>query len=66
MQDLPPIGAVEETPSTPMDTPRAPSDITFVRTRIFYAKAATTATGNVNPGFRHIRKQQPGLQRVNV
>ncbi|KAL6800295.1 hypothetical protein J3E68DRAFT_269148 [Trichoderma sp. SZMC 28012] len=34
---------------------RKPSDITIVRSRIFYAKPATTAKGLVQAGFKHIR-----------
>ncbi|UKZ53736.1 hypothetical protein TrVGV298_007534 [Trichoderma virens] len=33
---------------------RKPSDITIVRSRIFYAKPATTAKGLVQAGFKHI------------
>lgn len=39
------------------DTPRCrkPSDITLVRSRIFYAKPTLTARGLVQAGFKHIR-----------
>ncbi|KAJ6445860.1 RING-finger domain containing protein [Purpureocillium lavendulum] len=33
---------------------KRPSDITFVRSRIFYAKPAITARGRVQIGFKHI------------
>lgn len=33
---------------------RKPSDITIVRSRLFYAKPATTAKGLVQAGFKHI------------
>ncbi|POR39451.1 Telomerase reverse transcriptase [Tolypocladium paradoxum] len=33
---------------------RKPSDITFVRSRIFYAKPALTARGRVQAGYKHI------------
>ncbi|KAF5660987.1 telomerase reverse transcriptase [Fusarium heterosporum] len=33
---------------------RRPSDITLVRSRIFYAKPSLTAKGLVQPGFKHI------------
>jgi hypothetical protein len=35
---------------------RQPSEITLVRSRIFYAKPAMSAKGSVRPGFKHIRK----------
>ena len=35
---------------------RSPSAIIFVRSRIFYARAALNAKGNVTFGLRHIRK----------
>lgn len=34
---------------------RKPAEITIVRSRIFYAKPATTAKGLVHAGFKHIR-----------
>ncbi|KAH6608728.1 telomerase reverse transcriptase [Trichoderma cornu-damae] len=34
---------------------RMPTEITIVRSRIFYAKPATTAKGLVHAGFKHIR-----------
>ncbi|KAL7820076.1 hypothetical protein V8C26DRAFT_440764 [Trichoderma gracile] len=43
---------------TPDDVPdsrvRKPSEITLVRSRIFYAKPTTTAKGLVHAGFKHI------------
>lgn len=36
--------------------PRKPTEITLVRSRIFYAKPATTAKGLVHAGFKHIRR----------
>lgn len=38
---------------------RRPSDITFVRSRIFYAKPALSAAGVFQPGFKHIRASSP-------
>ncbi|PON23951.1 telomerase reverse transcriptase [Trichoderma gamsii] len=35
--------------------PRKPTEITLVRSRIFYAKPTTTAKGLVHAGFKHIR-----------
>lgn len=35
--------------------PRSPSSITFVRSRMLYAKAALNAKGGVRFGMRHIR-----------
>lgn len=35
---------------------RSPADISFVRSRILYARAALTAKGNIQPGLRHIRR----------
>lgn len=35
---------------------RKPTDITFVRSRMLYARAALNARGNVQFGLRHIRK----------
>ncbi|GKT48290.1 telomerase-binding protein EST1A [Colletotrichum spaethianum] len=43
--DSKPIDAVDE---------RLPSEITFVRNRMFYARAALTAKGTVHYGLRHI------------
>jgi telomerase reverse transcriptase len=34
---------------------RTPCEITFVRSRMFYAKAALNARGDVRFGMRHIR-----------
>lgn len=38
------------------ETTRSPSEITFVRSRILYARAALNARGLVHFGLRHIRK----------
>jgi hypothetical protein len=46
--------------STP-DINRKPSAITFVRSRMFYARAALNAKGGVRFGMRHIRKKQRSL-----
>jgi telomerase reverse transcriptase len=35
---------------------RKATNITLVRSRIFYSKAALNARGLVRPGFKHIRK----------
>jgi hypothetical protein len=35
---------------------RKPSEIRFVRNRMFYAKASVNSNGNVRLGMRHIRK----------
>lgn len=35
---------------------RKATDITLVRSRIFYSRAALNARGLVRPGFKHIRK----------
>lgn len=37
-------------------TPRNPAAIPFVRSRMFYARAAVNAKGKVTFGLRHIRK----------
>lgn len=36
-----------------------PAEITFVRNRMLYARAALNARGNVHFGLRHIRRCQP-------
>lgn len=42
--------------SVELDEPRTPSEIRFVRNRMFYARPALKATGVVRLGLRHIRK----------
>ena len=63
MSELEPLGqncvvqasvAVRSSPAGEID--RSPLEITFVRSRMLYAKAALTASGAVQCGFRHIRK----------
>lgn len=41
------------------DQERPPSDISFVRNRMLYARAALSARGLVHFGLRHIRKCTP-------
>lgn len=41
---------------SPEDIGKAPSEITFVRNRMMYARAALNAHGLVHFGLRHIRK----------
>jgi len=48
-----PRGHEPDAPSKPM---RSPSDITFVRSRMFYARAALTGRGAVDTGLHHIRE----------
>jgi telomerase reverse transcriptase len=43
------------TPANQCDESRSPSAITFVRSRMLYAKAALNAKGGVRFGMRHIR-----------
>lgn len=43
------------------ETGRSPSEITFVRSRMLYARAALNARGLVHFGLRHIRKSFPDL-----
>lgn len=45
---------------------RKPSDITIVRSRMFYAKPATTAKGLVHAGFKHIRRSKVFLYIYNL
>jgi len=47
-----PISELEDKPKT---QPLRPSEIVFVRNRIFYARAALNARGLVHSGLRHIR-----------
>lgn len=42
-------------PPRPTDEVRKPTAITFVRSRMLYAKAALNAKGGVRFGMRHIR-----------
>lgn len=49
----------------PRSEAQRPSDITLVRSRIFYAKPALTAKGLVQPGFKHIR-MTPFLQDCSI
>ena len=58
---LPPVvigGSADETlpGNHPKNTFRAPNEITFVRNRMLYARAALNAYGRVRFGLRHIRK----------
>ncbi len=41
-----------------LPTPKPPASITFVRNRMFYARAALNPKGKVTFGLRHIRKFQ--------
>ena len=43
-------------PKSPDDFRRAPSDISFIRNRTLYARAALNARGLVHFGLRHIRE----------
>ena len=58
---LPPkqIPATEKNPKSgrvvPRDDAKKPAEISFVRNRMFYARAALNARGNVTFGLRHIR-----------
>lgn len=38
---------------------RKPSEITLMRSRMFYARPPMTSKGHIQPGFRHIR-ESPG------
>jgi telomerase reverse transcriptase len=42
-------------PANQCDESRSPSAVTFVRSRMLYAKAALNAKGGVRFGMRHIR-----------
>jgi hypothetical protein len=42
-----------------LDEPRRPSEIRFVRNRMFYARPTLNAAGAVRLGLRHIRKSNP-------
>lgn len=67
MSEMDPLTTVGTTPKSssskdsdrkkaPGSTFRQPSEITFVRSRMMYARAALNARGNVHFGLRHIRK----------
>ena len=45
-----------EPQAKPQQSCKSPADITFVRNRMFYARAALNAKGRVRFGLRHIRK----------
>jgi hypothetical protein len=47
--------AAKATPSKQCSENKGPSTITFVRSRMMYAKAALNAKGGVRFGMRHIR-----------
>jgi hypothetical protein len=44
---------------------RKPSAIVFIRSRMFYARAALNAKGSVRFGMRHIRKAAHDLGSLN-
>ena len=52
----------------PQSMPKSPTAITFVRNRMFYARAALNAKGRVTFGLRHIRefRRSAPLYRANV
>jgi hypothetical protein len=69
LNDLPVLTEVCETPtpttlktelkgikSKPRSVIHTPASITFVRNRMFYARAALNAQGRVKFGLRHIRE----------
>ena len=55
--------ATEKNPKSgrivPRDDAKRPAEISFVRSRMFYARAALNARGNVTFGLRHIRMHSP-------
>jgi len=56
LQPLPPASSEARPPGqVASSSTRSPSEITFVRTRMFYARAALNARGRVHFGLRHIR-----------
>jgi telomerase reverse transcriptase len=63
LEPLPPQQLLEKQPTLAVSTkPTAelrPSDISFVRSRMLYARAALNAKGLVHFGLRHIRKPLP-------
>ena len=50
----------------PGETSRSPSEITFVRSRILYARAALNARGLVHFGLRHIRESSSPPPRLSL
>lgn len=51
-----PVGFPNSTGSPSSTTCKTPAAITFVRNRMFYARAALNAKGKVTFGLRHIRE----------
>jgi telomerase reverse transcriptase len=49
-----------------VDAARGPAEITFVRSRMLYARAALNARGLVHFGLRHIRKQLTSFGRLDT
>lgn len=57
MSEMNPLTAeVSDQKEIPSSILRLPSEITFVRSRMMYARAALNARGNVHFGLRHIRR----------
>lgn len=41
-----------------INIPRKPSEITLVKSRMFYARPPMTSKGHIQPGYRHIRESR--------
>jgi hypothetical protein len=52
-------GLIPKSESKSLDQARKPSEIKFVRNRMFYARPALNGSGGVRLGLRHIRKTAP-------